>query len=97
MEILEAFDLTGSFRAAGDLAGCSHHTVAHWVALRDQGLLPARLEPVERTKLIDPFMPRSRNGSSVRKARSGPTRRSNTCRRWGSRGRTARSAERLPG
>ena len=58
MEILEAFDLTGSFRAAGELAGCSHHTVAHWVALRDQGLLPARLEPVERTKLIDPFMPK---------------------------------------
>jgi hypothetical protein len=28
MEILEAFDLTGSFRDAGELAGCSHHTVA---------------------------------------------------------------------
>jgi hypothetical protein len=55
MEILEAFDLTGSFRAAGQLAGCSHHTVEHYVALRDAGLLPTGLEPVERTKLIDPF------------------------------------------
>ncbi len=25
MEILEAFDLTGSLRDAGELAGCSHH------------------------------------------------------------------------
>lgn len=29
MEILEAFDLTGSLRDAGELAGCSHHTVGH--------------------------------------------------------------------
>ena len=28
MNILEAYDLTGSFRDAGELAGCSHHTVA---------------------------------------------------------------------
>ena len=41
MEILEAFDLTGSFRAAGELAGCSHHTVEHYVALRDEGRLAA--------------------------------------------------------
>ena len=34
MEILEAFDLTGSFRDAAELAGCSHHTVAAWVAKR---------------------------------------------------------------
>ena len=32
MEILEAFDLTGSLRAAAELAGCSHHTVARLVA-----------------------------------------------------------------
>ena len=56
MEILEAFDLTGSFRAAGELAGCSHYMVAHYVALRDQGLLPGRFEPVERAKLIDPHL-----------------------------------------
>jgi hypothetical protein len=40
MEILEAFDLTGSFRDGGELAGCSHHAVAHWVAKRDAGELP---------------------------------------------------------
>ena len=28
MRILEAFDLTQSYRAAGELAGCDHHTVA---------------------------------------------------------------------
>lgn len=27
-EILDAYDLTGSFRDAGELADCSHHTVA---------------------------------------------------------------------
>jgi hypothetical protein len=26
MEIVEAYDLTGSFRDAAELAGCSHHT-----------------------------------------------------------------------
>ena len=29
MEILNAYDLTGSLRDAGELAGCSHHTVKH--------------------------------------------------------------------
>ena len=56
MEILEAFDLTGSFRAAGRLAGCSHHTVEQWVSRRDAGLLPVPLEVAERDKLIDPFL-----------------------------------------
>lgn len=58
MEILEAFALTNSYRAAAELAGCSHHTVEHYVALRDAGLLPAGLEVVERAKLIDPFLPK---------------------------------------
>jgi len=56
MEVLEAFDLTRSFRSAGELAGCSHHTVAAWVAKRDRGELPVPGEPVERPKLIDPFL-----------------------------------------
>lgn len=56
MEILEAFDLTGSYRDAGELAGCSHHTVAGWVAKRDAGLLPVPGERPERPKLIDPFL-----------------------------------------
>jgi len=56
MEILEAFDLTGSLRAAGELAGCSHHTVEVYVARRDAGLLPSPTDPVERAKLVDPFL-----------------------------------------
>jgi transposase len=36
MEILEAYDLTGSFRQAAALAGCDHKTVAYWVRLRDE-------------------------------------------------------------
>src|SRR5579875_1625704 len=35
MEILEAFDLTGSLRAAAELVGCDRKTVAHWVEARD--------------------------------------------------------------
>ena len=37
MNILEAYDLTGSLRDAAELAGCSHHTVARYVAAREQG------------------------------------------------------------
>lgn len=58
MDILEAFDLTGSFRDAAELAGCSHHTVADWVAKRNAGLLPVPGEIVERPKLIDEFLPK---------------------------------------
>ena len=55
MNILEAFDLCGSFRDAGELAGCSHHTVAHWVAKRDAGELPDD-GPERRERIIDPFL-----------------------------------------
>jgi transposase len=55
MEILEAFDLTRSLRAAGELAGCSHHTVEHYVALRDEGRL-VDTEPQQRPRLIDPHL-----------------------------------------
>ena len=55
MNILEAFDLTGSYRDAGELAGCSHHTVARYVAKRDAGeLVPDG--PVRRERIIDPFL-----------------------------------------
>jgi hypothetical protein len=57
MEILEAFDLTGSFRDAGELAGCSHHTVAAYVAKRDEGRLPGE-GPVRRGRIIDPWLPK---------------------------------------
>lgn len=58
MEVLEAFALTNSYRAAGELAGCSHQTVEHWVAMRDRGLLPDGVTPLERVQLIDGFMPK---------------------------------------
>jgi hypothetical protein len=55
MEILEAFDLAASFRDAAELAGCSHNTVAHWVAKRTDGTLEA---PARRDQLIAPFLPK---------------------------------------
>jgi hypothetical protein len=58
MEILEAFDLTGSFRAAAELAGCSHHTVEHYVRRRNEGRLPGGAELAERDKMIGPFLPK---------------------------------------
>ena len=57
MEILEAFDLTGSFRDASELAGCSHHTVAVWVARRDAGALPGD-GPQRRVRMVDAFLPK---------------------------------------
>ena len=56
MEILEAFDLTGSYRDAGELAGVSHHTVARYVTARDAGRLSDR--PAARPQLIDEFLPK---------------------------------------
>jgi transposase len=57
MEILEAYDLTGSFRAAAKLAGCDHHTVARYVALRQEGRGPEDGR-ASREKLIDPYLPK---------------------------------------
>ena len=47
MEILEAFDLTGTLRGAAQLVGCDHKTVAHWVRARDGagGGLPVSVRP----------------------------------------------------
>ena len=53
MEILEAFDLTGSYCAAAELAGCDHHTVAHYVVLREAGRSPERMRA---EKVADPFL-----------------------------------------
>ena len=52
MNMLEAFDLTGSLRDAGELSGVSHHTVARYVAAREAGALSDR--PAARAQLIDP-------------------------------------------
>ena len=66
MEILEAFDLTGTLRGAAELAGCDHKTVAHWVRARDEagGGLPAPVRPRPRVdafaQKIDEWVDRSR-------------------------------------
>jgi len=56
MKILEAYDLTGSLRDAAELAGCSHHTVARYVAEREKGRAPGA--GARRAGLIDPFLPK---------------------------------------
>ena len=70
MNILEAFDLTGSLRGAGELAGASHHTVARYVAERDAGELAAG-GPRRRERIIDPFLAKieewvERSGAKIR-------------------------------
>jgi hypothetical protein len=54
MEILEAYDLTGTLRGAAQLVGCDHKTVAHWVRARDEagGGPPASVRPRPR---VDAF------------------------------------------
>jgi hypothetical protein len=54
MEILEAYDLTGTLRGAPAPAGCDHKTVARLVAVREAagGGLPER---ARRRPLVDPF------------------------------------------
>jgi len=54
MEILEAFDATGCAHSAAALAGVDPKTVRRYVAARDAGK-PVDA-PVQRAKLIDPFM-----------------------------------------
>src|SRR5579859_3382770 len=53
MEILAAYDLTGSFRDAAALVGCDHHTVARYVRARDAGKVSSALR--RRDQRIDPF------------------------------------------
>ena len=56
MKILDAYDLTGSLRDAGELAGCSHHTVKHYVERRAAGGELDRA--VARPQLIDEYLPK---------------------------------------
>lgn len=69
MEILEAFDLTGSLRAAAALAGCSHHTVARLVGEREAaGNVAPR---ASRPSMIEEFLPKieewvERSGGKIR-------------------------------
>lgn len=57
MEMLEAYDLTGSFRMAAQLAGCDHHTVSRYVALREEGC-PAQDGRASRERMIDAYLPK---------------------------------------
>ena len=64
MEILEAYDLSGSLRGAALLAGCDHKTVAHWVRQRELGLVPKveRKRPAMETdfmRKVDELVARS--------------------------------------
>src|ERR1035441_3355053 len=54
MEILEAFDLTQSYRDAAELANCSPGTVARYVAARKEGRLTA--SPARRAQIIDDYL-----------------------------------------
>jgi transposase len=56
MEILEAYDLTGSYRAAAELAGCDHHTVARYVQMRAAGQAPEARR--HRDRAIDAYLPK---------------------------------------
>ena len=74
MEILVAYDLTGSFRQAAALVGCDHKTVAYWVRVRDEaGGMPAverarpAMEVVFAAK-IDELVDRSRGKIRADKA-----------------------------
>ena len=74
MEILEAYDLTGSFRQAAALVGCDHKTVAYWVRLRDEaGGMPVVERRGRRWRRCS--RRRSMSWSIARTGRSGRTRR----------------------
>jgi transposase len=53
MEILEAYDLTRSFRSTAALCGVDHHTVRRYVAARAAGLDPTI--GIGRPTITDPF------------------------------------------
>jgi transposase len=56
MKILDAYDLTGSLRDAGELAGCSPNTVKHYVERRAAaGDLD---QAAQRPMLIDDYLPK---------------------------------------
>jgi len=69
MEILEAYDLTGSYRATAALCGVDHHTVRRYLAARAAGLDPA--VAIERPRVSDPYLDKiaewvERSGGLVR-------------------------------
>ena len=55
MDVLEAYDLTRSYRSAALLCGVDHHTVRRYVAARAAGLDPTRLAGTDRRALADAY------------------------------------------
>lgn len=53
MEILEVYDLAGTYRGAARLAGCDHHTVQRYVERRETAADPA--VPGPRPSMIDGY------------------------------------------
>jgi hypothetical protein len=90
MEILAAYDLTGSFRDAAALVGCDHHTVAHYVLARDSGQLPTSTH-----QLFDPFRDKTEEWVDATAA-LGPTLRNASWSRWAMRARSAPHDARWP-
>src|SRR3954466_7250811 len=55
MEVLEAFDLVGTYRGAAALVGCDHKTVARLVELRDRAGGGALVPSTRGRPAVDPF------------------------------------------
>lgn len=53
MEILEAYDLVGTYRGAATLTRCDHHTVKHYVERRAAAADPSASVP--RPSMIDGY------------------------------------------
>src|SRR5919204_1632078 len=94
MEILAAYDLTGSYRDAAELVGCSHHTVARYVRARDAG--EVRTTPARRGHLIDPFRDKLEEWVDASHGRVRADVANASSRRWATPARTARPDGRSP-
>jgi len=68
MEILEAYDLTKSYRGAAELCGCDHQTVAYWVGRRDAGELGEESR-IARDRLVDGYLSKIEEWVEASKAR----------------------------
>ncbi|WP_240918469.1 hypothetical protein [Rhodococcus sp. 14C212] len=77
MDIHNAYDLTGSYRAAAQLCGCSHNTLKKAVEDRAVGLPPT----VRRARLIDDWHNVLEGWVAESPARSAATSRAGGCRR----------------
>ena len=87
MEILEAYDATGSAHSAAQLAGIDPKTVRRYVAARDARLAVAG--SARRPRIIDDHLPRMKSGSTAAKARFAQTSSTNA---WSSSASTAPNA-----